>query len=403
LSVSLGVIEIKRNKFLSAFVVLSLALCIVLTSCSNKGANQQNESSQVISSEAIQSQEVSEIISSEITIESEPESTSAVQSESKPTTSQPTSSTVSSTPAGPAPTQEKMVNGILIMGTRALELVGRNATQEKKYAEYVNKFADDLSGTAKVYSMVIPKASVIYTADSIGYKNVAKNGAASLENIKNNLTSAINVDAYTALNAHKGEEIYARTDHHWTAYGAFYAAQEFAKVANTSFDDISTYTVERRANYVGTMRKYTNGYYAIVNYPEDFIKLVPSTPYTAERYSSYFTNPQARDIFYHISDSNVSSWYLTFIGGDSNFFKIKSQSCTNGRKLFIIKDSYGNALAPFFMGSFEEIYIVDLRELSINAINFVKEQGITDVLFAMCSYSALGSSINSRINTIRTM
>ena len=83
--------------------------------------------------------------------------------------------------------------------------------------------------------------------------------------------------------------------------------------------------------------------------------------------------------------------------------KIKSPVCKNGRKLMIIKDSYGNALSPLFMSSFEEIYVADLRYMNVNAVDFIQNRGITDVLFAMCSYSAVNSNINSRINTITTL
>ena len=58
----------------------------------------------------------------------------------------------------------------------------------------------------------------------------------------------------------------------------------------------------------------------------------------------------------------------------------------------VIKDSYGNVEIPFFMNSFEEIYVTDVRFFDLNTIDFVKEQGITDVLFTMCTYSAAGQN-----------
>ena len=44
--------------------------------------------------------------------------------------------------------------------------------------------------------------------------------------------------------------------------------------------------------------------------------------------------------------------------GYSYSVKAVSNECKNGRKLLIVKDSYGNALAPFLMEGFEEIYQV---------------------------------------------
>ena len=48
----------------------------------------------------------------------------------------------------------------------------------------------------------------------------------------------------------------------------------------------------------------------------------------------------------------------------------------------ILKDSYGNALPAFLFGSFEEIHVVDCRYFLQNMRTFVKEKGITDMLFA---------------------
>ncbi|MBR2453866.1 MAG: hypothetical protein IKB35_02575, partial [Clostridia bacterium] len=64
--------------------------------------------------------------------------------------------------------------------------------------------------------------------------------------------------------------------------------------------------------------------------------------------------------------------------------------CKNGRKLFIIKDSYGNALVPFLTGSFEEIWVADIRYFTKNPIEFMKEQGITDYLCSMCAFFSCG-------------
>ncbi len=41
------------------------------------------------------------------------------------------------------------------------------------------------------------------------------------------------VDAGKALKAHKKEEIYYHTDHHWTTLGAYYAYEEMAETVKT--------------------------------------------------------------------------------------------------------------------------------------------------------------------------
>ena len=48
----------------------------------------------------------------------------------------------------------------------------------------------------------------------------------------------------------------------------------------------------------------------------------------------------------------------------------------------IIKDSYGNALPGYLFGSFEDIYVVDFRYFTKNIVQYVKDNQITDILFA---------------------
>jgi hypothetical protein len=76
-------------------------------------------------------------------------------------------------------------------------------------------------------------------------------------------------------------------------------------------------------------------------------------------------------------------------GGDAQISHI-STSVKNGRNLVIFKDSYGNALVPALVNSFENIYLCDIRYFDLNAVDFIERVGGTDVLFAMSSFSATG-------------
>ena len=83
-----------------------------------------------------------------------------------------------------------------------------------------------------------------------------------------------------------------------------------------------------------------------------------------------------------------SSYYLVF-GMDDRIVHVQTD-CKNGRNLVIFKDSYGNALLPVLTGSFENIYLCDIRYFDLNPVAFAKSVKCTDMLFAMCSFSAVG-------------
>ncbi len=102
--------------------------------------------------------------------------------------------------------------------------------------------------------------------------------------------------------------------------------------------------------------------------------------------------PYEANFFVDFSNSKDKSMlYCTFMGGDAKITHIKT-STHNGRKLAIFKDSYGNALPQFLFGSFEEIFVMDMRFFTYNAIDYFKENGITDLLFANNAFHATTKS-----------
>ncbi len=332
------------------------------------------------------------------------------EQESSETLENDESDVISSEPAD-EPTEDvnpEMSGSILIVGTRAIELYGGNTSGAERYAKILNEFADKLNNNVNVYSMVIPKASAYYVEQAKGYEGYIYRNKRDIDTITNNLSNkVIDVNIYNTLGLHADEDIYLRTDTHWSALGAYYGAQVFAEKAGITFDPLSEYTEIRREGYIGVMYKYSDYNSRILNNPEDFTVYHPNTEYDVYYYSkqSFNDNPLTFDkdhdgvqdyngFFWDISDNQRSSWYSTFICGDSYAVKAVSKECKNGRKLLIVKDSYGNALAPFLMKGFEEIYIVDCREYTVSLRETIEQFGITDVLFAECTFSAVGKYLN---------
>lgn len=295
---------------------------------------------------------------------------------------------------------------ILIIGNRAMEIYYGSEKGAIRYANILNDFAEKLDPSVNVYSMVIPKSSAYYLGQATQdkYKKLAVRNKNNIDTITSTLSEkVIDVNIYDILGRHANEEIYARTDHHWTALGAYYASSVFADKAGVAFDDISEFEAVRRPGYLGTYyyvysSKDNNS--VLQQNPEDFLSFVPDAKYKTEYYSSGgFANGPIDEsrlsehdgFFFEISDKKIGSWYSTFILGDTYCVKAVSEECKNGRKLLIVKDSYGNALAPFMIEGFEEVYIVDGRKYSKNLKETVNEFGITDVLFAECTFSAVGN------------
>ena len=301
-------------------------------------------------------------------------------------------------PEPPVGGDVELAANVLIMNLnglpRAMELFYGNTKNAAKYAETLNAFASTLDPDVNVYSMVIPKQCAYYLqyAKNEKYAKLAPRTTDNLAAISGALSSRVKeVDVYGALLPHTHEDIYFRTDHHWTALGAYYGAQSFAQAAGVTFDGLDSYTKNVRPGYVGTMYNYTNKDPRILNNPEDFVTYIPSRAYTASYYTHDMQFKMEESLFFHFSASKRSAWYSTFIHGDSYAVHVVSDSCKNGRRLLLVKDSYGNPLPAYLLASFEEIVVVDARKYQPALRGVMEQYGITDVLFAECAYSAVGA------------
>ncbi len=254
-----------------------------------------------------------------------------------------------------------------------------------RYAACVNKFRELLDDDVKVYSMPIPTSGEYYLPP--GYEAYNASHQKSIDSIDEQLVGVISVPASMEMWKHVNEPIYTRTDHHWQPLGAYYAAQTFAKYADVPFADISTMEKVDVPGYVGTMYGFTNDAH-ILNDPEVFTYYKPSNEYTTYYYDTAYNYSYSLGFFVPMP---TGSMYSTFMGADNKIVRVKTD-VDNGRKLIVFKDSYGNAEIPFYFGSFEEICVCDMRYFDLNAIEFIKFYGATDVLFSMCTFSAVGSN-----------
>ncbi len=291
-------------------------------------------------------------------------------------------------------------NGIIVVKSnghyRALELFGGGSGST--YAKALNNFHKDLGDSVKIYSLIAPLASEYYTPDSYSDFNASQKD--SIESIESKLDKDIvSVDITDVLGEHKDEEIYFRTDHHWTPLGAYYAAQTFAKAAGLDFKELDTYKKNDMEGFVGTMYGFTGD----ANLNKDSEVFSYYTPDNIDKCMTYYYTTDFKytgkgKFFNGVGD--VRSAYLTFMGGDEQVVKVKT-NVKNGKKLLIVKDSYGNAIPGYLFGSYEEIYVVDMRYFKLNLVDFAKQCKITDMLFAMVSYSAVGDNADN-LENLRT-
>ena len=278
--------------------------------------------------------------------------------------------------------------GIILDHKRAVCVYGGSFSVGQDYAETLNAYQQDLGSDVQVYSLVAPTAVSYYLPEE--YANYTASETENIDNINSYLNGVKPVDVYNALKPHTAEAIYARTDHHWLPLGAYYAAEAFARVADVPFASLSDYDTATKKDYVGSMYTYTESAVLLDN-PEEFTYYIPKNKYKTTYYSTSFTDPTEGDLLMNLDGYDNSMYYLVFMGGDDKITHVETD-CKNGRTLVIFKDSYGNALVPCLTSSFENIYVCDMRYFELNAIDFCKQVGCTDLLFAMNTFSATGGN-----------
>lgn len=261
------------------------------------------------------------------------------------------------------------------------------------YISAINEVKAKVGDQVNVFSMISPTAGSFYLP-----KNIISMADEwdCIQKINSQFVGIIPVDAYTALSKHTSEEIFARTDHHWHQLGAYYAAEEFVKTAmiDVPFAPLSDYERHDIEGYLGFLYASSDYNKNMRDHPETFTYYIPPNDF-----STFYMNPKDEGFTQGAMflPMGVTDSYSTFMGGDMKVVHVKTD-VNNGRKLIIVKDSYPNALVPCLTGSFEEIWTVDMRYLSKmehfphSISEIVKEQGITDVLFCMNTFSAVGDN-----------
>lgn len=285
----------------------------------------------------------------------------------------------------------EMSGSVLVLDDgRAIDLYGGGYERGQNYAETLNQLKTLVGDQVNVFSLVAPTAVSFYLPDDLSY--MAGSEWDNIDHLNSFFDGIIPVDAYTELSKHVNEDIYFRTDHHWQPLGAYYAAQAFANIAQVPFAPLSDYETIAMEGYVGTMYGYSNENQLVKNNPDVFTYYKPKNEYTVTYYTQSLTDPYEAGLFLKsLEDTPVVSWYLVFMGGDDEVAHVHTD-VSNGRKLVIVKDSYGNAVVPCLTNSFEDIWVVDMRYFEGSISQLVKDEGLTDVLFCMNSFSATGDN-----------
>lgn len=182
--------------------------------------------------------------------------------------------------------------------------------------------------------------------------------------------------AAEGLNAHEGEYLYYRTDHHWTTLGAYYAYCIWAREMGFTPVTKEGFSVTAACDtFLGTSyAKVRTGGRA------DTVFL-----YEAKKGHGfeldYNMGEFRSDSFYDLEKLKGDDAYSVFFGGNQALVDIrKNGGKADGGTLMVIKDSFGNCFAPFAANHYRRTVVVDLRYVNIPVSKLLEAYPADDIL-----------------------
>ena len=294
------------------------------------------------------------------------------------TTTKPASSNVITTSDKPYQS-----GGVYVVGSAGYEMYNYVGSLAEKYQSTVNAVADSLSGVSQVYAMAIPLSSGITLPDELFSDIPGSDQAQAEKDILVGMGQNVKtIPLHDVMMSHRTEYIYFRTDHHWTALGAYYAYVQFCTAKGITPHNLSDYEVSQFPGFLGSFYNDGGKPDAMKNDPDTVNAYHPVSATASMKYgdneNSTLTGGQ---VIFDESTASASLKYGTFIMGDNPFTVIENPEVSNGESCIVVKESFGNAFVPFLVDHYQTVYVVDYRYYSGSVTQLARDKGVKDVLF----------------------
>lgn len=195
--------------------------------------------------------------------------------------------------------------------------------------------------------------------------------------LKSKLNSKVKlVDVISTFNRLKNnEQLYFKTDHHWTVEGTYAAYEDYCKAMNLQPANRNSFTNSLASNDFYGSLYYKNA--AGIGKPDQlYLSLQQDNNPVLVK---YFDTKKKVASLYDVSKLSTKDPYQVFTGGNHTQIRIRTNIDTE-RKLLVIKDSYANAMLPFLVNNFSEINVVDMRYFTGSIKDLMNNAEVTDVL-----------------------
>lgn len=195
------------------------------------------------------------------------------------------------------------------------------------------------------------------------------------------------IDVLKVLESVKDKnELFYRTDHHWTSIGAYYGYKSYMESLNKSYLDLKDLKQKELTNsFLGsTYSKVTN-----YNQKNDKIFIFE---FDNDLNVNYVLEKKEEKTLYNLDYLNKKDKYSLFLDNNHGLIEITNNKVENDNVL-IIKDSFANSMIPLLVNHYHKISVIDPRYYKKSISKYIQENDIEEVLI-IYNYGILATDKN---------
>ena len=269
------------------------------------------------------------------------------------------------------------------------------------YAAMVNTVASKLPNKVTLYDIVAPTAFGACLSVDVQNDMAGNNQPEIISYINDQITAknAVGVDAVSNIIRHNAEYIYYNSDHHWTVMGAYYAYQAWCRAKGIKAHEPDYFfTTYRFEGFLGSFYSLA-GNPSFLEKNRDVVEAFVPNGTNELKFIDQSGVEYDWKVIYDVTDWARTSKYNCFIGGDNPYTEISNPNVKDGSACVLIKESYGNAFAPFLVDHYSNVYIIDYRYYTGNLISFISSHKVKDVII-LNNMEAIGGGRVDQINAL---
>ena len=256
-----------------------------------------------------------------------------------------------------------------------------DSKQLEKNAQFISEFAD--FSAIPVYMTLIPSSGYINT-EKLPLVHEEYRDGEIIDNFRKKLSERITfIDVKNDFKKDSGGDLYYRTDHHWTAKGAYKCYALLGE--KMGYTPVSEYCFSKESieGFYGT--SYSKSCLWFVQ--PDNIELWSNKSQAEGSVTVEIkdgSDAKSNDSYFFREQLQNDDKYPVYLDGNHSFVRIKNISASSDKKLIVVKDSYAHSIVPFLSQNYSEIIMVDLRYYKKD-ISLLAEEEKADAILILYS------------------